>query len=143
LKIIIFKYKLYSLNITIFNYYENIFIFLFDKYKLKFKHIEQFGIIQNKNNIEIIKNEKISNNKNQLINDSIFYINFIFDHSNNTYLDKKFVLFEFINILSIIYNKFNKITNNSIKLIEKFINCKYINNDDKKELIFFYNSLVN
>ena len=142
-KKIISKHKLHSLNITLFNYYENIFIFLFNKYKLKFKHIDQFGIIQNKNNIEIIKNEKISNNKNQLINDSIFYINFIFDHSNNTYLDKKFVFFEFINILSIIYNKFNKITNNSIKLIEKFINCKYINIEDKKELMFFYNSLIN
>ena len=142
-KKIISKYKLYSLNITIFNYYENIFIFLFKKYNLKFKHIEQIGIIQNKNNIEIIKNEKMSIDKNQLINDSIFYINFIFDHSNNTYLDKKFVFFEFINILSIIYNKFNKITNNSIKLIEKFINCKYINIEDKKELIFFYNSLIN
>ena len=142
-KKIISKYKLYSLNITIFNYYENIFIFLFNKYNLKFKHIDQIGIIQNKNNIEIIKYEKVSNSKNQLINDSLFYINFIFDHSNNTYLDKKFVFFEFINILSIIYNKFNKITNNSIKLIEKFINCKYINIEDKKELMFFYNSLIN
>ena len=140
-KKIIYKYKKYFLNITMFDYYENIFIFLFNKYNLTLKHISQFGIVQNKNTIEILKKGKMIN-KNQLINDSIFYINFLFDHSKNTYLDKKFVLLEFINILSIIYNKFNKITNNSSKLIEKFIDCKYINIDDKKELIFFYNSLI-
>ena len=141
-KNIIYKYKLYILNITIFNYYDNILLFLLNKHKLKFKHIDEFGLIQNKNNIEVLKQLKTSSNNNQLINDSIFYINYLFDNSNNTFLDKKFVFQEFINILSLIYNKYRKITNNS-KLIEKFINCKFINNEDKIELNVSYNSLIN
>ena len=141
-KKIIYKYKLYILNITIFNYYENILLFLLNKNKLKFKHIDEFGIIKNKNIIETLEKLKISNNNNQLIKDAIFYINYLFDNSKNTFLDKKFVLQEFINILSLIYNKFRKNINNS-KLIEKFINCKFINIEDKIELKFLYNSLIN
>ena len=140
---IINNYKLNQYNITIFNYYEDILIFLLNKYKLKFRHTDEYGIIQNKNNIKFLKLTNISNNKNQIINDSIFYINFIFDNSKNTFLDKKYALQEFINLLSVIYNKFILITNNSIKLLEKFINCNFINKEDKIELIFLYNSLIN
>ena len=142
-KKIIYKYKLYKHNITIFNYYENILIFLLNKYNLKFRHVEEYGVIQNKNNIAYLRLNKIANNKNQLINDSIFYINFLFDNSKNTIFDKKYVFQEFINILSIIYNKFVITTNNSIQLIEKFINCKYINIEDKIELKFLIKSLIN
>ena len=142
-KKIIYNYKLNKYNITIFNYYEEILFFLLNKYNLKFKHINIFGIIQNNNNIDCLKIKNISNNKTQLINDSIFYLNFIFDNSKNTYQDKKYVLQEFINILSIIYNKFVEVSNNSIKLLEKFINCKYISKEDKIELKFLYNSLIN
>ena len=141
-KTIIYKYKLYILNITIYNYYEDILLFLLNKNKLKIKHIDEFGIIQNKNNIEILDKFKSSNNNNQLIKDSIFYINYLFDNSNDTFLDKKFVFQEFVNILSLIYNKFSKFTNNP-KLIKKFMNCKFINIEDKIELNFLYNSLVN
>ena len=142
-KKIIYKYKLYKHNITIFNYYENIIIFLLNKYNLKFRHVDEFGVIQNKNNIACLRLNKIAINKNQLINDSIFYINFIFDNSKNTIFDKKYVFQEFINILSIIYNKFVIITNNSNQLIEKFIDCKYINIIDKIELKFLIKSLIN
>ena len=140
---IIYKYKLNQYNITIFNFYEDILIFLLNKYKLKFRHTDEYGIILNKINIEFLKLTNVSNNKKQIINDSIFYINFIFDNSKNTFLDKKYVLQEFINLLSVIYNKFILMANNSIKLLEKFINCNFINKEDKIELIFLYNSLIN
>ena len=137
------EYKLYKCNTTVFNYYEDILLFLLKRQKLKFKHIEEIGIIQNKNIIEHLLLKNIKNNEKQLINDSIFYINFLYDNSNNSFKDKKYVLQEFINLLSIVYNKFINITNNSIKLLEKFINCKFINKEDKMELQFFYNSLIN
>ena len=142
-KKIIYDYKLNKYNIKLFNYYEDILFFLLKKYRLKFRYIDEFGIIQKKDNIDLLKLNNISNNKNQVINDSIFYINYIFDNSENTFKDKKYVLQEFINNLSIIYNKFIEITNNSIKLLEKFINCNFINKKDKIELLFFYNSLIN
>ena len=142
-KKIINKYKLYKHNIAIFNYYENILIFLLNKYNLKFRHADEFGVIQNKNNIGGLKLSKIANNKNQLFNDSIFYINFLFDNSKNTIFDKKYVFQELVNILSIIYNKFVITNSNSLQLIEKFINCKYINIEDKIELKFLIKSLLN
>ena len=134
---IVNKYELTKLNIAIYIYYDNILYYLFNKYKLKFKHIDEFGVIQN------IYNEDIINDYNDIINESIFYINFIFDNSKNTFLDKKKVYLEFVNILNVIYNKFTNITNNSNKLIEKFINCIFINKEEKDKLQFFYNSLIN
>ena len=83
------------------------------------------------------------NDKIQKQNDSLFYINFLFDYSDNTEKDKKFVLTKFSNIINIIFNKFIKITDNSIKTLEKFFKCKYIKNDDKNELKFLYKSLIN
>ena len=49
-KKIILQYKLYNSNITIFNYYEDILLFLLKKNKLEIKHIDEYGVIQNKNN---------------------------------------------------------------------------------------------
>ena len=133
---IVNKYELTKLNIAIYIYYDNILYYLFNKYKLKFKHIDEFGVIKNIYSIDI-------NDYNNIINESIFYINFIFDNSKNTFLDKKKVYLEFVNILNVIYNKFTNITNNSNKLIEKFINCISINKKEKDKLQFFYNSLIN
>ena len=125
------EYKLYKCNTTIFNYYEDIFLFLSKRHKLKFKHIDEIGVIQNKNIIDQLLLKNITNNRKQVINDSLFYINFLYDNSNNSILDKKYALQEFINLLSIIYNKRIKITNSSIKLLEKFINCQFIDKKDK------------
>ena len=110
---------------------------------MKFKHIDLYGVIQFNINIQLLNITKLTNNKNQIINDTIFYINFLFDNSENTFLNKKYVFNEFINKLSIIFNKFEIVTQNSLKLLDKFINCKYINKEDKEELKFFYYSLIN
>jgi glycosyltransferase involved in cell wall biosynthesis len=139
---IIYKYKLNEYNITIFNYFENIFFFLLNKNEYIFKKISENGIIQNSNDIDISL-KRIINDKYQIISDAIFYINFIFDNSDNTFIAKKNVLYEYINILSIIYNKFSLITKNSIKLLDKFLNSKYITNEDKNELKFLYSCLIN
>ena len=139
-KKIIKDYELNKKIITIYNYYENILMFLFNKYKINFMHMDDFGLIKNNNNKENVLLNDINNKI--LYNDSISYINFLYDNSNNTFLDKTNVLKEFISILNIIYNKFT-LTDISIKLIEKFINCKFINEQDKNELQFFYNSLIN
>jgi len=143
LKKIVNKYNLLNYNNNVYNYYEKILFFLLDKYKLKFKHIDMNGVIQFNINIKLLNIEKFTNNKNQVFHDTIFYINFLFDNSENTFLNKKYVFNEFVNKLSIIFNKFDIATQNSLKLLDKFINCKYINKEDKEELKFFYYSLIN
>ena len=67
-KKIILEYKLNKCNTTIFNYYEDILLFLLKKYKLKFKHIDEIGVIQNKNIIDHSLLKNITNNRKQIYN---------------------------------------------------------------------------
>ena len=142
-KNIIYKHKFYKYNETIYNYFDNILIFLINRKKVKFKHINIFGLIQNLKDINLLELRAILNDKIQKRNDAIFYINFLFDNTENKSKDKKYALIELINLLSSIFNKSFPILKNSIKLIEKFMNCMYISKDDKIELKFLYNSLIN
>ena len=142
-KQIVIKYNLTKYNEKIYKYYENILMFLFDKNKSNYFKVNIIGIIENINNISFLKLKNIINKKSQKIIDSIFYIEFLFNNSDNIESAKNYVLKEFINVMSIIFNRFNKFTDKSIKLYKKFLNCKYISNEDKDELKFFYNSLVN
>ena len=121
------KYNLIKIKRIIFSYYDNIFLFALQNEKNVFMKINCFGIIK------IIKN----------IKDSIFYLNFLFEYSKNTFENKEIILNEFFNLMSIIYNKFNKITKESLFLYEKFINCKFISQSNKNKLQFYYNSLIN
>ena len=123
----------------IYNYFDEIILFLLNKNNIKINHIHLNGIIQYS---EIIKNFDYKNNNNQLINDSLFYINFLFDNSNKDEKSINFVLYEYYNIFSIIYNKFNYISNEAIELLYKFLNCKYISTKDKNLLKIYYNALV-
>jgi len=134
----IIKYK----NI-IFNYYDNILLFSLSNKNIKFEHIDIIGIIQNNKVIKELNLTNNINNKEQKLNDSIFYINYLYQNSNDTYEGKKYSLNEFFNVLSIIYNKFNNNSIDSKELFKKFNNSKYINNEDKKDLNFYYNSLIN
>ena len=142
-KKVLFIYKLHKYQLSLYNYYDNIIIFLFKKYEIKFMHIDEYGIIRNNNNIENLKLTNIKREINQKIKDAIFYINFLYDNSNKEALYKKYALKEFINLLSIIYNKFMKRNFESIKLIEKFINSSFFSNEDIENLKFLYNSLIN
>ena len=78
-----------------------------------------------------------------MIKETIFYINFIYDNSKNTFESKEKILLEYFNVLNIIFNKFTNITNSSLKLLSKFKDCKYISQENKKLLKFYYNSLIN
>lgn len=142
-KNIINKYSLYKYDEVIYNYFDNILIFLINEKNVKFKHINIFGIIKNLKDINQLQLNNIINNKNQKRNDSIFYINFLFDNTENNFNNKKKIFNELINLLSCIFNKSISILNNSIELIKKFMDCKYISRDDKIKLKFFYNSLIN
>jgi glycosyltransferase involved in cell wall biosynthesis len=140
-KNIINEYELINYSNVIYNYYDNIFLFILSKKNATFKHINKYCLIQYSTNIEYLNND-IHKDRNQTIKDIIFYINFLFDKSNNSTEDKKKVLNEFNNILSVIYNKNQKISKESQELYEKFINCEDISQPDKNLLNFYYQSLL-
>ena len=142
LKIIITKYKLSEYNNKIFSHFDDIILFLLLKEDVKFEHISDFGIIKyskvfNKLYLNLFKN------KEQKLSDSIFYINFLFDNSLDTFKAKRLVTNEFYSLLSVIYNKFNRNNKESKKLYLKLLECKYISKVEKKKIIFYYNSLIN
>ena len=127
----------------LYNYFDDIILFILNKPEVKFKRIEDYCMIGYINAIRNSTLFNIINNQNQTYKDSLFYINFIFDNSNNTYESKKFVLYEYFNIMGLIYNKFVGKKNETILLYQKFKNCKFISNEDKEELEFYYKSLSN
>ena len=95
------------------------------------------------NNIDKTIFYDITNNNHQKIDDTIFYINFLFENTSNSIDDKKIAVNEYFYLFSIIYNKFNKMNNKSIKLIEKFITSEFITNVDKNYLQLYYDSCIN
>ena len=142
-KNIIKEYNINEIQREVYNYYDNIFLYILQKSYNSFKHANTFGVIKNVNNSNSLNINNIIEDEKQKINDSIFYINFIFENSYNTFEAKEFVVNEFFNIMSIIYNKFNYNSTESYNLYEKFINCQYINQIQKNNLQLYYKSLIN
>ena len=142
-KDLINEFKLNMDDKRIYNYYDEILNYLIVKKGIEIKKFDYFGIIQYINKIKTFELYKIMRDKNQMIYDTIFYINFLFDNSDNTFEQKKYVLNEYVTIMSVIYNKFNDISDESKQLFIKFMNCDFISQYDKNNLKIYYKSLIN
>ena len=142
LKNIIDKYKLMEYKNIIYNYYDDIIFFILSKNNTTIQHISDYGAIRHEKYTKSLSRNELLNDNNQKIKDTIFYINFLYDNSNDTFEEKEKVLNKFNNYLSTIYNKFNKSTLQSHELYEKFINCKYISQLNKNMLELYYHSLI-
>ena len=140
---IIKKYNLNKINGIIDYYYNNIFEIIIESTQYKYKYINSVCLYINDIDCDKYKFNDFTSENSKKINETIFYVNFIFDNSKDTYESKEKVLKQFFNYLSIIYNKFTKISDSSLKLLNKFINCKYISNENKILLKLYYNSLIN
>ena len=137
------KYKLNEINETINNYVHEILLFMLESNTNKFNYSSIAKIYKNESDFDKFYFNDFSSKKRAIINEIIFYINFIFDNSKNTFEAKEAILQELFRELSSIFNKFSKITNSSIKLINKFIHCNYIKDTNKNLLKFYYMSLIN
>ena len=142
-KNIIKKYKFLNYKEIIYNYFDNIFLFCLSNSSIKFGHYDIYGVINNIKDMNELKLTKIIKEKNQKIEDSLFYINFLYDNSLNNFDGKKYALNELYNNLNIIFNKFNCFSQKSLYLIHKFNNSQFINATDKKYILFLYKSLIN
>ena len=142
LKNIIDKYKLMEYKNIIYNYYDDIIFFILSKNNTTIQHISDYGAIRHEKYTKSLSRNELLNDNNQKIKDTIFYINFLYDNSNDTFEEKERVSNKFNNYLSTIYNKFNKSTLQSHELYEKFINCKYISQLNKNILELYYHSLI-
>ena len=142
-KNIIKEFRLDEFTEIIDHYYNKIFEFIIENSKHTFKRISSPKIYINDIDCDKPKFNNFTTGENKRINELIFYINFIYDNSGKNFENKQMVLKEFFNVLSIIFNKFTKLSKNSIKLIKKFIRSEYISKSHKILLKFYYNSLIN
>ena len=91
-KNIINKYEMNKYQEKVYNYFHNIFLFCFSINNANFQHLDKIGIIQVTNQTQNLNIVKIIKNKQQTINDSIFYITFLFEKTDNSFEGKKYVL---------------------------------------------------
>ena len=127
-KKIIKKFNLNKINQIIDYYNNNIFSFIIESTHHKYEYINSVYLYINDIDCDKPKFNNFLSNENEMINETIFYIDFIYENSKNTYELKEKVLKEFFSLLSIIYNKFTKISKSSIRLFDKFIYCRTLNN---------------
>ena len=140
---ILIKFKLNEINDIIDNYYNDIFLFSLESNTNKYAHTSLVKIYINDEDFDKFKFNDFSPEKEQIIIKEItYYINFIFENSRNTYEMKTNILNELYKDLSIIFNKFSNISESSIELLNKFMNCNYISIANKSLLQFYYNSLI-
>ena len=143
LKNIIKIYQLNKYKEIVDYYYNSIFSFIFENNFHKFKRISSESIYMNDIDFDKHKFNNFKSEETKKLKETIFYINFIFDISKNENKIKEKVFKIFINVLSIIFNKFTKVSKSSLKLMNKFIRSPYISKDNKILLKFYYKSLIN
>ena len=135
-------FNLDKINEIIDYYYNKIFEFIIQSVPHKYKHINSVNLFVNDLDNDKFKFNDFTSNEIANINETIFYINFLYDNTKKTFESKEKALKEYLNLLSIIYNKFTQISEPSLKLYNKFISCQYISNKNKVLLKFYYNSLI-
>ena len=124
-------------------YYNEIFSFIIDSTVHSFKTSTSINLYLNEIDVKKFKFNDFKSVETNLINQTINYIDFIFNNSKDSQQDKNKVLQKFLNVLIIIFNKFTNISDLSLKLLNKFLDCKYISKQNKTLLNFYYSLLVN
>ena len=142
---IIKKFNLDKIKEIIDYYQDKIFCFAIESVAHKFRQITSISLYINNSDCDKPKFNNFSSLEeleDTKVNETIFYVNYLYDNSKNSYEDKEKVLKEFFNVLSIIFNKFTKVTESSLNLLNKFLKSKYISNTNKNLLNFYYKSLI-
>ena len=130
-------------NTSIYSHYDDLILYALNKIQPKYIFTETYGTIQYINRIHELNITQKMNDDKQKIEDSLFYISYMFSHSENSEEEKLYVLHEYYNILSNIFNKFNDVPMKAFTLHRKFIKCKEISKVEKNNLEFYVNSLLN
>ena len=93
---IISKYKLDHIKKNLSIYFNKILLFLFLKENATLIRYDIFGVVKYNKNINLFNKNDLIDSKIQKINESIFYINFLFENSKNTFKDKELFYTNFL-----------------------------------------------
>ena len=140
---IIKKFNLDKIDEIIDYYSDKILDFIIESTSHRFQQINSLSLYINDYDCEKPKFNNFSSSEYSKVNETIFYINYIFDNSKNSYESKEKVIKEFFNVMSIIFNKFTNVSDLSLNLLNKFLNSEYISKNNKYLLKLYYKSLIN
>jgi len=129
---------------------ENDVILLYTILKIakSYQFIESFGYYYFRGNLDSISNTWNNNpeKSNEIIHSVLINLKFLYEKSNNTFLDKYFCIFK----IKQTFKKYKKILNYANKQFElmknifnTFLNSKLISNKDKLDIVKIYLTIFN
>lgn len=114
---------------------DGLIIFILFKVAKNYLFIEEFGMFYVTNENSSLANLRKDENVDKTVRDSFLYLRFIFEYTENNTYEKNIAVYQFKFILSQFQEIFNKLKNGFdfiYDVIEMYLNCKYIDNNDKE-----------
>ena len=130
-------------ELSSYNYYDDIILFSLKQLKSKKAYTKTYGTIQYINKIRQLNITKTMDDEKQKMEDSIFYINYLFQNTEDNETEKMKVLHKFYNLLADIFNKYIDVPKQALNLQKKFLDSFFIPKEEKANLEFYVKSLLN
>ena len=113
---------------------DGLIIFILFKIAKTYLFIEEFGMFYLINDNSSLANLRKDKNINKTIRDCFLYLKFMFEYTGDSFYEKNMAVYQFKFIFDQFKYIFKKITNGFdfiYNVIEMYLDCKYINNNDK------------
>ena len=114
---------------------DGLIIFILFKVAKTYLFIEEFGMFYYTNQDSALSGLRKEENVDKTVRDSFLYLKFMFEYTGDSFYEKNMAVYQFKFILDQFKYIFKKITNGFdfiYNVIEMYLNCKYINNNDKE-----------
>ena len=114
---------------------DGLILFILFKIAKTYLFIEEFGMFYSRNENSSLANLRKDKNINKTVRDSFLYLKFMFEYTEDNTYEKNMAVYQFKFILKQFRPIFTKITIGFefiYDVIGLYLNCKYINNNDKE-----------
>ena len=125
----------YYLNQHMSLHEDGLIIFILFKVAKRYLFIEEFGMFYVRNDNSSLANLRKDENIDKTVWDSFLYLKFMFEYTGDNFYEKNMAVYQFKFILSQFEAIFNKLKSGFdfiYDVIEMYLNCKYIDNNDKE-----------
>ena len=125
----------YYLNQHMTLHEDGLIIFILFKIAKRYLFIEEFGMFYVRNDNSSLANLRKDENIDKTVRDSFLYLKFMFEYTRDNAYEKNMAVYQFKFILSQFKAIFKKLKSGFdfiYDVIEMYLNCKYINDNDKE-----------
>ena len=134
----------YYLNQHMSLHEDGLLLFLLFRKAKSYIFIKEFGTLYYANINSTMMNIKKKERINKTVRDSFLYLEFMFEYTNNTLHEKNMAVHLFKILFNGLKDIFPKITSGFdyiYKILDLYLNCSIIINEDKKDMIQLKNDL--